>query len=101
MFLAQSATHNPLDIRDCVIHNHEMTPLKKARLAAQQTLKAIADCVEIDVSHLSRVERGMLQASPALAEKLANHFKRTISEEMILYPQRFPDRRAAKVGSRV
>ncbi len=77
------------------MHNSYMnTLLKQLRIQSNRTLRKVADSIGIHPAHLSRVERGQLQASPDLAEKLANYFDRAITEEQILYPSRFSGRRA-------
>ncbi len=66
-----------------------MTPLKKVRRARRQTLVQVAQACETDAGNLSRVERGLQQASPALAARLALHFGGEITELQVLYPRRW------------
>ena len=77
-----------------------MTPLRRARTYARKTLKEVAEALGIDPATLSRIERGDAQASARLAESLANFFGRAVSEEQILYPERFVER-GAKGNGRV
>ena len=66
-----------------------ITPLRIARKEAGLTLKAVVDSVGGDTGNLSRLERAKQKATPDLAARLALFFKRKITEEQILYPERF------------
>ncbi len=50
---------------------------------------AVASAVGLDTGNLSRIERRQQRASPSTAEALANFFDRSVTEEQILYPERF------------
>lgn len=72
------------------------SPLRIARQTLGLTLSDVAThrTVATDITNLSRVERG-LQKSVALAERLVRYFaerKVTLTEEQILYPERFPEK---------
>lgn len=69
------------------------TPLRAARLNRQQTLQQVADAVDVDVGHLSRVETGRQMASPELAARLAGYYGYDVTEVQILYPERFLKKR--------
>lgn len=66
-----------------------MTPLRKIRLDNDLTLESVASAVNTTAANLSRIETGEQTTSAALAESLAEFFGRAITEEMILYPERF------------
>lgn len=77
--------------------SEQETPLRKVRKATSQTLEGVAAAVGIDVTTLSRIERGE-RTSPETAEKLAKYFqlvlpggsvKPLIDELQILYPERY------------
>ncbi len=65
------------------------TPLYHARRAAGLTQAALAAQVGVTQPHLSALERMTAQASPGLASRLRTALGGRISEEQILYPQRF------------
>lgn len=67
------------------------TPLQRARIldTRQLSQEAVADAVGLTQSYYSRIERGLVQASPEIAEKLARFFGHKVSEIEILYPERF------------
>lgn len=66
------------------------TPLKKLRKARGFTQPDICKAVGIDQSTLSRIEDGS-GCLAANAEKIAKFLGSAITEEMVLYPERFPD----------
>lgn len=66
-----------------------ITPLRAIRTARQLSLATVATATGLDTGNLSRIERMTQQASPATAEALSNYFGREITEEQILYPERF------------
>lgn len=71
-----------------------MTPLRKTRIKNGLTLSDVVASLalkgeHIDTGNLSRVERGIQQPSPRLAEALANVFAGSIDEMHVLYPERY------------
>lgn len=67
-----------------------MSPLRAARKKRKLTQQQLAMAVGVTQSHISSVETGMDHASAQLAEKLVAVIGRQwISEEEILYPERF------------
>lgn len=66
----------------------ENTPLLEARLASGLTQKQVADILEIDQGHLSRIERCQCQPKPDLAAVIASKFQ-CLDEMMVLYPERY------------
>ncbi len=76
-----------------------MTPLRKTRIKKGLTLSAVATSLalkgeHIDTGNLSRIERGIQQSSPRLAEALAALFSDSISEMHVLYPERYMNKGA-------
>lgn len=69
-----------------------ITPLRAIRTARQLSLASVSKAIGLDTGNLSRIERMTQQASPSTAEALANYFDREITEEQILYPERFIDK---------
>lgn len=67
-----------------------MTPLRKIRLAREESIHQVADAVGTNAGNLSRIETSKQKASPELAEKLATYFGYAVTEIQILYPERFP-----------
>ena len=53
------------------------------------SIYVVADAVGTNPGNLSRVERAVQNASPALAERLATFFQPDLTELEILYPDRF------------
>lgn len=69
-----------------------MTPLSKIRRRMKLTQQELALAVDVTQAHISAVENGAARASAELAEKLVAVFGRhMITEEEILYPERFRD----------
>jgi len=74
------------------------TPLKKVRKSTGISIAEISRNFKVQGftgssdGHLSKVERGIQQASPALAEALSTYFGGKVTEEQILYPERYKDR---------
>ena len=66
-----------------------MTPLKKIRIERGLTIYTVASGVECSAGTISRVESGNHGVSPDLAERLARFFDGAITEEQVLYPDRF------------
>lgn len=65
------------------------TVLRRLRVSTKKTLKEVADGVGTDPGNLSRIERGAQTASPMLAEKIVKFFGPPLTEEQVLYPERF------------
>jgi transcriptional regulator with XRE-family HTH domain len=64
--------------------------MRAARQAKGLTLNALAQTLNADAGHLSRVERAEAAASPELAEKIVTAIGGDFIHEMqILYPARF------------
>lgn len=72
-----------------------ITPLRAIRTSRQLSLATVATAIGLDTGNLSRIERMTQQPSPATAEALSNFFDREITEEQILYPERFVERATA------
>lgn len=69
------------------------TPLRLVRISRGQTLAEVAEGTGIDISTLSRIEKGD-STSPETAEKIARHFGPALIDEMrILYPHRYMEQR--------
>ena len=67
-----------------------VTPLRRVRLEKGKTLNDVADATGIKVPNLSLMERGQMGITPRNAELLVEFLGRdAITEEMILYPERF------------
>jgi len=66
------------------------TPLKKLRRARGVTQAIVAEAVGIDQSSYHRIESGE-GGLAGNAEKIAKYFGSAINEQMILYPERYPD----------
>ncbi|RRV29632.1 XRE family transcriptional regulator [Pseudomonas sp. o96-267] len=78
-----------------------MSPLRKARKKRGWSLQQVIDLVaelggSADVGALSRIERCLQTATPALAEKLCLAFGGELTELQILYPRRFMDQSPAE-----
>lgn len=71
------------------------TPLKKIRKIRKLSIYEVAKGAECSASNISRIERGDQGASPELAERISNFFSGAITEQEILYPDRFVDKQAA------
>lgn len=67
-----------------------MTPAKKARKALGMTIYEVADKVDISAASVSRIEREKQTATTENASALAGVLG--ITEEQILYPERFPQK---------
>lgn len=73
-----------------------MTPLKTVRQLAGKSIGEVARAMEVTPTHISKVERTKGRCSPELAEKLVAYFGADrITEEQILYPERFLEQKAA------
>ena len=71
-----------------------MTPLKKARKDSGKTIYDVAEKVGCAPATISRIERGD-PTSPDLAAKISEYFDKQVTEEQILYPERFTEQKAA------
>jgi transcriptional regulator with XRE-family HTH domain len=69
------------------------SPLRSARLKRGMSLYEAAPLVRLDVSQLSRIERAG-RTTRKTAERLADFFG--ITEEQVLYPERFEGRRPSR-----
>lgn len=66
------------------------TPLRAARRRRRFSLAKVADAVEVSIPHLSMVETQKVGSSPGLAARLVDFLgDDVITEEQILYPDRF------------
>ncbi|RKP44710.1 helix-turn-helix domain-containing protein [Pararobbsia silviterrae] len=68
-----------------------LSPLRKAREARDLSLKEVAAAVGTFTGNLSRIERGLHNASRDLAAALAKFFAPDITELHIFYPERYAD----------
>lgn len=66
-----------------------MTPAMKARKNLGLTIYQVADLAAVSAATVSRVERAKQDSSKDTAENLAKALG--ISEEQILYPERFKE----------
>ena len=66
-----------------------MTPLKHIRIKQGLTIYDVAKGADCSAGTISRVESGKHGISPDLAERLSKFFDGTITEEEIIYPDRF------------
>lgn len=74
-----------------------MTPLKAARKKKRLTQEALALAVGVTQAHISAVENGVDRASAELAERLVAALgPRLITEEQILYPERYVELKAKR-----
>lgn len=69
------------------------SPLRSARVKRGLTLRQACALVELDISQLSRIERDG-KTSRETAARLAKFFG--ITEEQVLYPDRFTGRRPSQ-----
>lgn len=65
------------------------TPLKQIRIDKSKSIYDVAKAADCSPSTISRIERMEGEASPKLAERISKYFEGAITEEQILYPQRF------------
>lgn len=73
-----------------------MSPLMSARKRAGMSIGAVARKVGVTPTHISKLERNKGGCSPKLAEKLFCLLAHCgLTEEQILYPERFADKEAA------
>ena len=71
------------------------TPLKKIRIKHKLSIYEVAKRCECSPSTVSRIERGGHGVSAVLAERFSKFFDSEITEEEILYPERFADKQVA------
>ncbi|MCE5182341.1 MAG: helix-turn-helix domain-containing protein [Betaproteobacteria bacterium] len=72
------------------------TPLKLARKKAGKKQEELAAAAGVSQAHISCLENLTERASPVVAEKIAAYLGRDlITEEQILYPERFMEQQAA------
>jgi transcriptional regulator with XRE-family HTH domain len=72
-----------------------MTPLKQIRTQRRLTIYDVAAGVQCSPGTISRVESGNHGVSPALAERLVKFFAGGLTEEQVLYPDRFVIKKTA------
>ena len=73
-----------------------MSRLREVRVQAGLTLRQVSDGTGVKVPNLSLIERGLMGVTPRVAERLASFFGRDrITEEHLLYPERFKEVKAA------
>lgn len=73
-----------------------MSPLMSARKRAGMSIGEVARLVGVTPAHISKLERNKGGCSPRLAEKLFYLLRHNgLTEEKILYPQRFSKKEAA------
>lgn len=65
------------------------TLLRKVRLRRRVSLSRVAREANVDPGNLSRIERGLANASREVAERLAKYYGGEITELQILYPERY------------
>lgn len=66
------------------------TPLRFVRMSLGLTQKQLARLVQVTQPHISALECGVQRPSSALAARLAQALGRqVITEEQLLYPERF------------
>jgi putative transcriptional regulator len=65
-----------------------MTPLKRIRKARGLTAAGVAETLQMDQGHYTRIENGA-STSAETAAKIAALFSPEISELHVLYPDRF------------
>lgn len=63
-----------------------MTPLAAIRDELGVSRSTVATDLDIEYSHLYRIERGEAQASPAVARRLAEYFEHAVTRDQILFP---------------
>jgi transcriptional regulator with XRE-family HTH domain len=66
-----------------------ISPLRRLRLERGLSIHDVASAVSTHPANLSKIERQIRGASPALAERLATFFQPDLTELEILYPDRF------------
>ena len=66
------------------------TPLKKLRESWGVTQRTVADSIGVDQSTYAKIEGGA-KAQADTAERIAKYFGSAITEQMILFPERYPD----------
>lgn len=60
-----------------------LTSVRKSR---GLSLLEVAKSMDVTEGHISRVERGAVQASPDLANRLAQFFNNAVTRDQILFP---------------
>lgn len=70
------------------------TLLRKVRLRRRASLNKVAREANVDPGNLSRIERGLANASREVAERLAKYYGDEITELQILYPERYVENAA-------
>lgn len=73
-----------------------MTPLMAVRKEWKLDRKDVAAELEIEYSHLYRIEMAQAQASPALAIRLSEYFEGAITRDQILFPHLYEEVKTKK-----
>ncbi|QMV19655.1 helix-turn-helix domain-containing protein [Granulicella sp. 5B5] len=70
------------------------TPLSKVRAAdpRKPSQQDVAKAVGVSRPHYSKIEAGTANASPRVAAKIKEFLHHAISENEILYPERYQDK---------
>ncbi len=68
-----------------------MTPLKRTRRSDARDLSQadVATTIGINTGYYSRIEKGFAQPSAIVAQKIVAFFGAPLTEEQVLYPERF------------
>lgn len=66
-----------------------ITPLRRVRERRGETLTQVANALGVNQGNLSRIERGVHPPSKQLAIRLARHFRGEITEDQIIFPERY------------
>lgn len=66
-----------------------MTPLRRARKAREMTIYDLAKAAGVRPGTVSKAERG--RCSPEMAARLVGAIGGDLTEEMVLYPERFDE----------
>jgi transcriptional regulator with XRE-family HTH domain len=67
------------------------TPLKLARERREMSQAQLAKAMGVTPPHITKIESGVFQASPALAKKLAAFFGAPLTRDQILFPEEYTD----------
>jgi len=77
-------------LRLMALEKYPMTRLKAARERRGFSQTYVAEGVGMTQSHLAKLEKGKVSASPEIATRLANFFGGLVTREEILYPDEYP-----------
>lgn len=73
-----------------------MTPLMALREALEIPRKQVAAGLEIEYSHLYRIEMGTAQCSAPVAEKISNYYEGAVTRDQILFPHLYEEKKTKK-----